>query len=147
MIDLKISPRIVGGVDAIEGQSPYQCSLQINKKHKCGCVIITSNWLLTAAHCITVDPNKIEILVGTIKLSSGGTRYKVKEAIKHNEFPILKHNTRNVFHDIAAIRVDGPIQFNNNIQPIKYSTEEVRAGENLQVSGWGLLRVIKFLFI
>lgn len=75
----------------------------------------------------------IEILVGTIKLSSGGMRYKVKEAIKHEEY-----GDSNVTYDIAAIRVDGPIQFNDKVQPIKYSIEEVDAGKNLQVSGWGL---------
>lgn len=92
----------------------------------------------------------IEILVGTVKLSSGGTRYKVKEAIKHEEFVIPENGSPNITYDIAAIHVDGPIEFNDKVQPIEYSIEEVGAGKNLQVSGWGLNDVssvfVKFLF-
>lgn len=87
----------------------------------------------------------MEILVGTVKLSSGGARYKLKEAIKHQEFSMLTNGSPNVTFDIAAIRVDGPIKFNDFVRPIEYSTEEVGAGENLQVSGWGLLKVCQGL--
>ena len=44
--------RIVGGVDAKDGQVPYQCSLQRNGSHFCGCVIISKQWILTAGHCL-----------------------------------------------------------------------------------------------
>lgn len=47
-----IASRIVGGMDAADIQAPFQGSLQMNKKHVCGCVVITSEWLLTAGHCI-----------------------------------------------------------------------------------------------
>lgn len=45
--------KIVGGKDAEDGQAPYQCSLQSSSKfHFCGCSIISSKWVLTAAHCV-----------------------------------------------------------------------------------------------
>lgn len=47
-----ISPRIIGGIDAVNGQANYQGSLQINGSHHCGCVIISAEFLLTAGHCI-----------------------------------------------------------------------------------------------
>lgn len=115
--------------------------MQINETHTCGCVIITSEWLLTAAHCIPDNLEELDVLVGTVKLSSGGARYKVKEAIKYHEFKIPARGDLNVTHDIAVIRVDGPIQFNDNVQPIEYSIAKVEDNGNLQVSGWGLLKV------
>lgn len=48
--------RIVGGTDAVEGEAPYQCSIQklyLNRfEHLCGCAIISDKWIVTAAHCI-----------------------------------------------------------------------------------------------
>lgn len=138
---MEITPRIVGGKDAVDGQIPFQCSLQIpDKQHHCGCVIIASEWVLTAAHCVKEDLNEMEILVGTVKLSSGGTRYKLKEAMKHQEYRYIRGSPNDTF-DIAVLHVDGPIEFNDYVRPIEYSTSFVEAGENLQVSGWDRLKV------
>lgn len=47
-----VGPRIVGGIDAKPGDAPFQCSLQINGNHFCGCAILSKNWIVTASHCI-----------------------------------------------------------------------------------------------
>lgn len=51
----RVEGRIVGGTPAHEGQAPYQCSLQLKDQPKsniCGCAIISSEWVLTEAHCL-----------------------------------------------------------------------------------------------
>lgn len=48
--------RIVGGINANEGQFPHQVSLRRNGSHTCGGSIISKNFILTAAHCVgTID--------------------------------------------------------------------------------------------
>lgn len=44
--------RIVNGLDASQGQFPYQISLRKNSMHHCGGSIITNRFILTAAHCV-----------------------------------------------------------------------------------------------
>lgn len=43
---------IVGGVAAVDGDSPTQVSLQ-RTSHFCGGAIISDEWILTAAHCVS----------------------------------------------------------------------------------------------
>lgn len=43
--------RIVGGEAAYIEEYPYQASLQYFLSHICGAVIISENYVVTAAHC------------------------------------------------------------------------------------------------
>uniref|UniRef100_A0A665TJX3 Peptidase S1 domain-containing protein n=1 Tax=Echeneis naucrates TaxID=173247 RepID=A0A665TJX3_ECHNA len=46
-------PRIIGGVEAALGRWPWQVSLYYSNRHTCGGSIITSQWVVTAAHSQT----------------------------------------------------------------------------------------------
>lgn len=83
----------------------------------------------------------VEILVGTNKLSSGGTRYSIKNTIPHEHYDEPEYA-----HDIALIRLRTPIEFNENIQPITYSTTEVPENTEMQVFGFGRLAVSGLIF-
>lgn len=62
-----LSSFVVGGTNA--GPTPYQGSMQRNRQHFCGCAIISSTWILTAAHCLAVlvveyfyDPRQFQLI-------------------------------------------------------------------------------------
>ena len=44
--------RVIGGSNGDISDFPWQCSLRYNGGHTCGCVIISSDWVLSAAHCV-----------------------------------------------------------------------------------------------
>ena len=125
------SERIVGGEDAPDGGVPYQCSLQVDKSHNCGCSIISNKWVLTASHCVSGrTPGSLDVLVGTNDLTKGGTYYKVEKFYMHENY-----NEPMYANDVAVIRVKGTIEFNDRVQPIEPSDEEVQDGAEVQLTG------------
>ena len=44
---------IIGGEEAAVGAYPYQCSLQVQGQHICGCSVISNKWIISAAHCFS----------------------------------------------------------------------------------------------
>lgn len=80
----------------------------------------------------------MDILVGTNDLESGGIYYKPKTYIQHEDYGRIISRYAN---DIAVIRLEQSIEFNEKIQPIEYSVEEVPPGSVVTLTGWGRLHV------
>lgn len=76
--------------------------------------------------------------MGTNDLESGGHFYGVERYIQHEKYA---HPPSEFSNDIAVIRVQGSIEFNDKVQPIELSPEQVAAGTVARLTGWGRLFV------
>ncbi|XP_043468872.1 trypsin alpha-3-like [Leptopilina heterotoma] len=118
--------------------APYVASLFINKKLKCGAVIITDSFLLTSADCLQFDDVTVyEIRTGSLSLNYGGTIHKVEYLLRHPKFQI--NNVKLPVDDIGLVKVRGTFLFDGTrdaipIFPHKY----LLTGSYGKIFGWGL---------
>ena len=137
-------PKIIGGLRARPGADPWQVALldagpmDGPRRPFCGGSLVTSEWVVTAAHCVDsgTRPQDLDVLGGTADVSTGGTRSRVKQIIVHPEWKPKPLR----WNDVALVRLVTPI--NVQATPIKIlpSTSEARAipaGQPVRVTGWG----------
>lgn len=131
--------RIVGGELAAPGDAPYQISMRYKPKdfHFCGGSVIDTQWILTAAHCVVdFEPSQIEIVAGTLSLGEGGERYDVEKIIPHEFYnPII------IRDDIALVKLNNTITYNDQVQPVQLCDHYVDGGQEMLLTGWGLTSV------
>lgn len=75
-------------------------------------------------------------MVGTNDLTNGGKYYQVEKLTAHKSF-----NSPLYAYDIAVIKLQEKIEFSEKVQPIELSNEDVPDRAQVQLTGWGLLRV------
>ncbi|XP_012683911.2 transmembrane protease serine 4b [Clupea harengus] len=131
--------RIVGGSDTFVEEWPWQASLQWMEQHRCGGSLISLRWVLTAAHCFTSRTKAVDhwrvVLGKTIMGSSGGI--SVEKIIIHRSY---KHTLND--YDIALMQLSKPVTTGDSVRPVCLPPYHLplKTGEQLVVTGWGLLQ-------
>uniref|UniRef100_A0A8C3X8F8 Transmembrane serine protease 9 n=1 Tax=Catagonus wagneri TaxID=51154 RepID=A0A8C3X8F8_9CETA len=134
--------RIVGGVEAAPGEFPWQVSLRENNEHFCGAAVISSRWLVSAAHCFNEfqDPTEWVVYAGTTYLSgleASTVRARVARIITH---PLYNSDTADF--DVAVLELGGPLPFSRHVQPVclPAATHVFPPRKKCLISGWGYLK-------
>ncbi|KAM4646744.1 chymotrypsin-C-like [Amazona ochrocephala] len=135
--------RVVGGEDAVPHSWPWQISLQYSRYgewyHTCGGTLIDTNWVLTAAHCIS-STLTYRVVLGKQVLSDeeelGSVVVGVEKTIVHEDW-----DSDLIINDIALIKLAEEVQESETIQVAVLPP----AGQILEnnypcyVAGWGRL--------
>ncbi|XP_022788730.1 chymotrypsin-like elastase family member 1 [Stylophora pistillata] len=130
---------VVGGVNAMPNSWPWMISLQRKGAHHCGGSLISTNWVLTAAHCLFErTPSLYTVVVGAHSLS-GSTpvqeTFKVKRLITH---PNYTQGTEN--NDIALLELDRKVTLSLrvNLVCLPQKGSRIPPGTRCTITGWGL---------
>ncbi|MBU1986082.1 MAG: serine protease [Proteobacteria bacterium] len=136
-------PQIIGGYEASSGDWPWMTAIlyagepDLYYAQYCGGVLIASNWVLTAGHCVEgKSASDIQVAVGVNDLTNwSGTRIAVKRIVKHPAYVSFAAN------DIALLELNST----SAQQPITiFSGASVQGidsqllGQMTTLVGWGL---------
>ncbi|XP_075927865.1 trypsin-like [Petromyzon marinus] len=137
---------IVGGYECAAHSQPWQVSINIGY-HFCGGSLISSEWVVSAAHCYktssslqsytssTPSPSLISVRIGEHNIfESEGTEQRIRasKGIRHPQF-----NSSTFDNDIMLIKLSSPATLNQYAQAIPLPSSCIGTGVMCTISGWG----------
>ncbi|KAG5666572.1 hypothetical protein PVAND_014590 [Polypedilum vanderplanki] len=127
---------IIGGIEAAESEFPHQALLGYDRgQWVCGGSLISPKFVLTAAHCIHSnyygDVKLVKVGLNDRSQIEGVLTFGVAKTFKYPEFNEILLN-----HDIALIKLNSTVRFNEFILPICLPTRDYDENKAI-VSGFG----------
>ena len=127
LFTISIVEAIIGGESVLNPHEfPWVVGVR-TESGKCGGTIITKNLVMTAAHCLFNQDSKseldkeISVLMGHSDISSTLIKKeRVKSFLIHPQ-----HGNKKYYNDVALLRLSKDLEFDNTIQPIALSNDDI----------------------
>ena len=134
--------KIAGGFPIGINEVPYHSVFIFNRSQAyCSSAIISKTWVVTSAHCVSMDPSgKFMVRYGSSMPMSGGKLIDVLESFVH---PLFHVGKAEIEYDIALIKVAEEIEF-QTASNIKLPAQDISISTidktNCLVTGFGLTK-------
>merc|ERR1711976_339907 len=137
---------IVGGRDVqVPGTYPHQASLEFRSSgsHTCGAVLISTQYLVCAAHCVGSGASAYQIVLGqhdrTTRNQGNPQIYAVSSLTRHPQYP--QDGSRGFPNDISVIQLSTEATLNSFTQTVDLAPANAPdySGYTCYITGWGRL--------
>ncbi|XP_012730165.2 hepatocyte growth factor activator [Fundulus heteroclitus] len=140
-------PRVFGGYAALPGTHPWMAAIYIGSSDFCGGSLISSCWVLSAAHCFFSSPLKtqLRVVLGQHHFNVTGPNTQTF-AVEDYVFPRQYSVFNPTLHDIVLIKLKKQngrcVRRTPFIRPICLPEKSMKfpAGYCCFISGWGRTR-------
>ncbi|XP_011506497.1 PREDICTED: uncharacterized protein LOC105368979 [Ceratosolen solmsi marchali] len=139
--------RIVGGKGATFGEWPWQVLVReatwlgLFTKNKCGGVLITDKYIITAAHC---QPGFLASLVAVFGEFDISGELESRRSVTRNIRRVIvnrAYDPATFENDLALLELETPVQFDAHIVPICMPDDNTDYVNRMAtVTGWGRLK-------
>jgi len=140
----QFAKRIIGGHKAKFAELPWQVHIRISS-YQCGGVLLNHQYVATAAHCVhQAKLSQITVHLGEFDTKNtkkvfepmDSQSFRVDHITLHPDFRYML--TQPDRFDIAVLKLDRPVEYQDNIIPICLPTAENElVGKIGVVAGWG----------
>jgi len=131
---------IVNGDDAKECAWKWQVGLKSTASGRpwCGGMLIAPEWVLTAAHCLSGEPQRgVYVVAGEYNLRSRSGNEQTIRSAKWINHP--QYNELTSAWDLGLVKLEAPMQMNSCVGTVCLPTTDVAPGTKCMISGWGTL--------
>lgn len=125
---------------------PWQVSLQVLGRHRCGGIIYSHSFIITAAHCFymgigvnwyrPLSAKELLVVAGSKFRSARHTIAAVSVARHHEKYNVSAQSAE---HDIGILLLRKPLPISKRVRPIKLAVANPAAGSPVLSTGWGLI--------
>lgn len=146
-VDPIVTPQIFGGFPVNATAVPYQVRLVITEadgsSSLCGGSLLSSMWVLTAAHCLINSSGQwisgVDAIAGIATTNDAGLRARGATGFIHSSY-----NPWTFANDIGLLALATPIPLDGIVTkaialPLNLNAEWPPVGSEIRISGWGLI--------
>ncbi|XP_067626245.1 trypsin [Eurosta solidaginis] len=129
--------RVIGGTQAPLNVAPYIVSFQQGGVHYCAGSILNTNWVVTAAHCLT---SKTQVLSSHLIAGSnnvGGTASTTQKRSINKYIVHDLYTGGTAPYDIGLVYTSTDFRWTTAVKPITLPTPAVEPSGKADLYGWG----------
>ncbi|XP_062236309.1 coagulation factor VII isoform X2 [Platichthys flesus] len=110
-----IVPRVVNGKACPKGQCPWQALLTEDRTLRCGAIVLSDQWILTAAHCV-LNKGIFNVSVGKHDCQNPEKTEQKRNVVKVQIHP--GYNQTSYDSDLALLKLSSPVKLGRLVVPI-----------------------------